>query len=97
MDKELSLIKVVDGKNLDMKEKEDVLVQIGNLSRKPGSLLKSINDVTIKNHFGERVEEPKTEKKKRSPKPLLNEIENVIIGRERDIPYKFAQCCVPKS
>jgi GTP diphosphokinase / guanosine-3',5'-bis(diphosphate) 3'-diphosphatase len=97
MDKELSLIKIVDGKALDMKEKEDVLVQIWNLSRKPWSLLKSINDVTIKNHFGERVEEPKSEKKKRSPKPLSSEVENVIIGRERDIPYKFAQCCVPKS
>lgn len=80
-----------------MREKEDVLVQIGNLSRKPGSLLKSINDVTFKNLFGERVDETKEPKKKRAPKPITNEQESVIIGRERDIPYKFAQCCEPKT
>jgi (p)ppGpp synthase/HD superfamily hydrolase len=88
---------VVDGKTLDMKEKEDVLVQIGNLSRKPGSLLKSLNDVTIKSHFSEKIVESKTQIRKRAPKPISEEIESVIIGRERDIPYKFAHCCEPKS
>jgi hypothetical protein len=35
LDKELSILKNIDGKILDTKEKEDILVQIGNLSRKP--------------------------------------------------------------
>lgn len=97
LDKDLSLLKIVDGKTLDMREKEDVLVPIGNLSRKPWSLLKSLNDVTIREHFWERSEEPKWEKRKRPKKQEVTEKETVIIGRERDIPYKFAQCCDPKN
>jgi len=42
LDKELSILKNIDGRILDTKDKEDVLVQLGNLSRKPSSLLKGV-------------------------------------------------------
>lgn len=44
LDKEMSLLKVVDGRVLDTKGKEEVLLQIGNLSRKPSSLIRSISE-----------------------------------------------------
>ncbi|MFZ2256364.1 MAG: hypothetical protein WAW59_07265 [Patescibacteria group bacterium] len=38
--------------------------------------------------------ETKSEKPKKSEKKVHEEV-SVIIGKERDIPYKFAQCCNP--
>lgn len=35
-----------------MKEREDVLVQLGNLSRKPGSILRVIHDEVIETELG---------------------------------------------
>jgi GTP pyrophosphokinase len=42
LDKDLSLLKHVDDRTLDTKGKEEILLQIGNLSRKPSSLVRSI-------------------------------------------------------
>jgi GTP diphosphokinase / guanosine-3',5'-bis(diphosphate) 3'-diphosphatase len=97
LDKELSLLKNIDGKVLDTKEKEDVLVQLGNLSRKPWSILKAINDATIKEFFWEIKPAEKTEKKIKIKKEWMPEEAYVIIGKERDIPYKKALCCNPES
>jgi guanosine-3',5'-bis(diphosphate) 3'-pyrophosphohydrolase len=98
LDKELSILKNVDGKNLDTKHKEDVLVQLGNLSRKPASLLKSIHDDTIKRQLGEKIHDEKTvqnETKINDKKNTNSDSVSIIIGRERNIPYKLAQCCTP--
>ena len=85
----------MDGKILDSKQKDDVLVQIGNLSRKPTSLLKSIHDDVIKQQLGERLtpiettNEPKAQKKESTNTDDIS----IIIGKERNIPYKMAKCC----
>ncbi len=96
LDKELSLLKNLDGKNLDTKQKEDVLVQLGNLSRKPGSVLKAINDTRLKELSLE--EKPTIKKDDKAPKWKIwhEEAEHVIIGKERNIPHKMALCCSPK-
>lgn len=44
LDKEMSLLKNVDDRVLDTKGKEEILLQIGNLSRKPSVLVRSIAD-----------------------------------------------------
>lgn len=100
LDKELSILRNVDGKNLDTKQKEDVLVQLGNLSRKPGSILKAIHDDVITHHFWvgkiQEEKEEKKKKKKKKPSPIeKEEPATIIIGKERDIPYRIAQCCRP--
>lgn len=66
LDKELSILRNIDGHTLDMKEREDVLVQLGNLSRKPSSILRVIHDEIIHAELGERRvdEKNETEKKK---------------------------------
>jgi GTP pyrophosphokinase len=82
-----------------MKEREDILVQLGNLSRKPTSILRVIHDEIIQTELGER----KIDEKNGVPKKKIREekgTENkdgiyVIIGKARDIPYKIAKCCEP--
>ncbi len=96
LDKELSLLKNLDGKNLDTKQKEDVLVQLGNLSRKPTSVLRSINDVRLKELFGDEKPVTKKDEKLQKWKMWQEEMDHVIIGKERNIPHKMALCCMPK-
>lgn len=100
LDKELSVLRILDGATLDTKQKEDVLVQIGNLSRKPGSVLKSMHDDLIKEILGDKIlEEPVSTEGKKSKKKESSHTEHAtaIIGKERDIPYRTAQCCHPTS
>lgn len=96
LDKELSILRNVDGSNLDMKQREDVLVQLGNLSRKPTSILRVLHDDIIKAELGERITDTKVERKRpHTEKDQASEWPYIIVWKERDIPYKMAQCCNP--
>jgi GTP diphosphokinase / guanosine-3',5'-bis(diphosphate) 3'-diphosphatase len=99
LDKELSILRYVDGNILDTKQKEDILVQLGNLSRKPGSVLKSIHDDIIAKQLGEKITDeklPTLADKKATKKDIFDgSTVSVVIGKERAIPYRFAQCCNP--
>lgn len=97
LDKEMSILKVVDGNVLDTKQKEDILVQLGNLSRKPSSLLKSIHDVYINEILGEKITEVVPEKKSKKDEKIKTSenFNKIFIGKEANIPYKIAQCCNP--
>ena len=99
LDKELSILRNVDSHDLDMKDREDVLVQLGNLSRKPTSILRVIHDEIIQTELGERKIDEKNgngKKKIREEKPnWMKDGIYVIIGKARDIPYKIAKCCEP--
>jgi (p)ppGpp synthase/HD superfamily hydrolase len=64
LDKDMSLLKVIDGRELDTKGKEDLLVQIGNLSRKPGSVIRAIREAHgIPYEKSEKSEAPSTASK----------------------------------
>ncbi|MBC7503608.1 bifunctional (p)ppGpp synthetase/guanosine-3',5'-bis(diphosphate) 3'-pyrophosphohydrolase [Candidatus Gracilibacteria bacterium] len=99
LDKELSILRNIDGHNLDMKEREDILVQLGNLSRKPNSILRVIHDEIIQTELGERkIDDKNITGKKKPSEEKGTGIPNgtyVIIGKARDIPYKLAKCCEP--
>jgi GTP diphosphokinase / guanosine-3',5'-bis(diphosphate) 3'-diphosphatase len=97
IDKEMSILRFIDGHSLDMKQREDVLVQVGNLSRKPSSIMKAIHDDVIKDLFGQKKEEIKVSKETKPKKEIepAPDLRTVIIWKERDVPYKFAQCCNP--
>lgn len=72
LDKELTILRNVDGHNLDMKERDDVLVQLGNLSRKPSSILRVIHDEIIHTELGEKIVEEKTEHEKKKAREEKN-------------------------
>jgi GTP diphosphokinase / guanosine-3',5'-bis(diphosphate) 3'-diphosphatase len=98
LDRDLSILKNIDGHNLDMRQREDILVQLWNLSRKPWSILKALHDETIRAQLWTKIASEKNiqkwEKTKKKP-PIDHEEITVIIGKERDIPYRFAKCCKP--
>jgi guanosine-3',5'-bis(diphosphate) 3'-pyrophosphohydrolase len=98
LDKDLSLLKFIDGKTQDTEGRENVLVQLGNLSRKPSSVVKSIleNSSSELHKLKELGEQVKKEKKTLDSKSD-GDIKELIIGGERGIPYRFAQCCSPKQ
>lgn len=95
LDKDLSILKNIDWRILDTKEKEDVLVQIWNLSRKPVSVVRWINEWwnTILKRIAESEENQKTKKITTSKLATSDEI---LIWWEKNIPYKIANCCNPK-
>ena len=100
LDKDFSILKYMDGKILDTKQKEDVLVQLGNLSRKPVSIVKALSDTIIKEALWERKNDDIPEKVKAKVKSdgssgSAEEKMSVIIGKQKDIPYKMAHCCEP--
>lgn len=100
LDKDFSILKYMDGKTLDTKQKEDVLVQLGNLSRKPVSIVKALSDTIIKEALWERKiddlpEKTKVKIKSDGSSSPIEEKMSIIIGKQKDIPYKMAHCCEP--
>jgi GTP pyrophosphokinase len=98
LDKDLSLLKVIDGKTFDTEGRENVLVQLGNLSRKPSSVIRSILESSSSelHKLKELQEQTKVPKKIHEPKSI-GDTPELIIGGEKHIPYRFAQCCLPKA
>lgn len=95
LDKELSILKNVDGKVLDTKDKEDILVQIWNLSRKPVTIVRSI--IEHGNFALKRKPEEIQQPKKSSKKIEKIDSEAITIWWEKNIPHKLANCCKPKA
>lgn len=97
----MTILKNFDGAILDTRGKEDVLVQIGNLSRKPSSVVNAIHSNFIREILGEKITEiPEKKDEKTTQKNIENTAEKsekaeIIIGKERNIPHRFAQCCQP--
>lgn len=101
LDKDLTILRNVDGHDFDMKEREDILVQLGNLSRKPTSILRVIHNEIIQTELWERKIDDKNgngqwKKKQNGEKhSTIHDWIHVVIGKARDIPYKIAKCCEP--
>ena len=105
LDKDLSILKNLDGRILDMKQRDDVLVQLGLLSRKPGSVMKSLHNDVLKALWERRdllastaqKTDNTAQKTEAVSQGVTSEQEEIIIGGEKNIPYKIAQCCSPNS
>lgn len=97
LDKELSILKNVDGRVLDTKGKEDILLQIGNLSRKASSLVKVLSGVLPTPLIRVTNITPTHKKSTESAEhAALMLKEEIIIGGQSHIPHKLALCCDPK-
>jgi GTP pyrophosphokinase len=93
LDKELSILKNLDGRVLDTKAKEEVLLQVGNLSRRPASVIRSLREEWGLPHPHSEEEIPAHAPK---PKAPAEETAELIIGGEKGITYRLAHCCSPK-
>jgi len=93
LDKDLSLLKILDWKENSFEERWQILEQVWNFSITASSLLKRIfkvkkikqtNKIDKKNTF----QAEKTLKKEEKDK-----IKNIIIWWEKNLPYKIGHCC----
>ncbi|MFZ3232038.1 MAG: RelA/SpoT family protein [Patescibacteria group bacterium] len=97
LDKDMSILKVLDGRELDTKGKEEILVQVGNLSRKPSSVIRAIREAHgIPHEKAVKAEGSSNRSKSHDKKEDANELPQLIIGGEKGIPHRIANCCLPK-
>lgn len=99
LDKEMSILKNIDGNILDTKWKEDILVQIWNLSRKPGSIIWKLlenSNFTALSKLKLIKKDEEIETKKEITKTKDEIWDEIIIWWEKHIPYKISHCCEPK-
>ncbi len=85
----------MDDRVLDMKDREEVLLQIGNLSRKPSALIRAIGtSLPIPIPFETKITTVRKHAQKIIPE-LLHPFGDLIIGGQKRIPHRFASCCNP--
>lgn len=96
LDKDLSILKNLDGVTYNKEERLNLLEQIGDFSTNPSLFIKKIlktnNQLHWKKTLAKKISEklfPGWDKKKEEKKEL-------IIWWEKDMPYKFWRCCKKK-
>lgn len=112
LDKDCTLLNHLDDRVLDVKAKEEVLVQLGNLSRKPSSVMRS---VAAHHQDLRRVDGKKepvyrgtvthgtpgrigdTHTEYQPQEEAAPPLGSVIIGGQTGVEYRVAQCCRPKE
>jgi len=93
LDKDLSLLKTIDDRVHTVQERIDILEQVGNLSVNPSSLIRKIilNNKNLKSSL---IIKPKKEINVNLEEK--EDIKNIIIWWEKNIPYQIATCCKDK-
>ena len=93
LDQKLSILKNYGNKNLTRKDREEILLRIGNGSISALSVLKKI--ITEKDKKKTKVVDSKIIKKtKKTDEPNKN---SIIIEGQSGLPIKMASCCHPQS
>ena len=97
LDKDLSVLRVLDDREYKMEERWNLLEQIWNFSTSPASIFKKILKAKKIN-----LDEKKKEKVKSWSKISDNNPQNkkIIIGWEEWLPYTLGECCkwvIPKK
>lgn len=88
LDKDMTALKNIDDRELSVEERYDLLEQVWNFSTNPWALVRKI--FKAKNLHFKSLTEKKT--------PVIREVEKkeskeIIIGSEKNIPYKIGVCC----
>jgi GTP pyrophosphokinase len=90
LDVNLSILKGYDGKNLSMREREDLLCEIGKGALLASAAMRKIFSVE-ELLMGGCIASPK-KKKVDKPSPEVRR-PTVVIGGQSNVPYQFVQCC----
>ncbi|MDD5213248.1 MAG: RelA/SpoT family protein [Candidatus Gracilibacteria bacterium] len=89
LDKELSLLKTIDGKEYSLEERYSILEQLGNFSQTPANLVRRIIKVRKKSETKDKLGNITVSE--------VFDVSKVIVGGEKDVPYIISHCCEPKS
>lgn len=90
LDKDLTLLKLIDDRVYDMQDRLHLLEQIGNFSTNPTTLVKKI---CISNNLACAFLPNRHKKWDGGIDETIPEKREIIIGNEKNIPYKIASCC----
>jgi len=90
LDKELSLLKILDDRTYTLDEREDLLIQVWNFSTNPSSIIKKIFK-TKKIQYKPTNEN--CEKKEYISNTTKLQENDIIIWCEKNIPHKVWSCC----
>jgi len=97
LDKDLTLLKTIDDRNYSLEDRIDLLEQIWNFSTNPTAIIKKIfktKKIQYKEKTKSETKEDSTTLKQIENKEILQK--NIIIGWEKNIPYKIWVCCQDK-
>lgn len=106
LDVNLSILKGYDGKNLSMREREDLLCEIGKGALLASAAMRKIFSVeellmgrpsriggSEAGQYGLRRSEAKKIAPRRDVGASFKEKPTVVIGGQSNVPYQFVQCC----
>lgn len=92
LDKDMSVLKELDDKHLDVSERLEVVEQVGNFSTNPTSIVRKI--LRARNLL---VKQKKVPKLTWIPSESVdNPRREIVIWDEKDIAYKIGSCCEDK-
>lgn len=92
LDQSLALLKNYGGIRRTKKDREDLLLKVGNGSVSPTVIIKGISE-----EFPEFATLRSPEIKKPAKEQDVQTQPAIIIGGRHNIPYRFAACCHPKT
>ena len=100
LDKDLSLLKIIDWTAYKIEERLALLEQVWNFSITPSSLIRRI----LKTHKWEYLAKKRTVSKEKYEENKLIEkkekVKRIIVWGDKDVKYKLASCCkrkIPKN
>jgi len=92
LDSDLSLLSIVDRRNLSVREREDILVKVGMNALRPTSALRGVPQ----EKRGKSQKVRATKKVSTQSKTIIQGLVKVI-GETMMLPYRFAKCCAPEK
>jgi GTP diphosphokinase / guanosine-3',5'-bis(diphosphate) 3'-diphosphatase len=88
LDKDLSIMRVIDEREYNLEERYTIIEQVGNFSITPSSLLRRISKGKILPHT--------LKKEKKLPRILQEKSDQIIIGWQKGMTYKLCSYCTKK-
>lgn len=90
LDKDMTIMKVIDGRELNTEERLQLLEQVGNFSITPASVLKRILKAQNIKYESKKKEKDEELTKTSSTENTTREI---VIGGEENLPYRTCRVC----
>ncbi len=91
LDKEFSLLKIIDGRVMNVEERLQLLEQVGNFSITPSSLMRRI--LRSSRNYSNPPKKEKTETSLFEKEEESDEKKHIIVWWENDLDYTLCSCC----
>lgn len=95
IDKDLTILKSIDWKNLNMEERLSLLEQIWNFSLPPASVIRRLLKSDSSRQLDKRLKKPAVSNK--SPEEEAIQWKNIVIWWEVGLDYKFCSFCMKRK